>query len=322
MLRRPALLSSLGLVTLISLSVACGGSVIESDPNVEQGGSAGSSAGAAGSHQDAGSHAGTGGSGWGGAAGAGTGGWAGTGGAGAGGAPIDAGPDVTPSCVQTHEQFMMKASLHTGQQIGCTVGTTNGVLELQGRVESSSGTSFVIDSCPPNANCGQQLSTFSFDAPNLYAYIPQGALVTVRVQVDQPWGCTQQIEVTNLGTWYGTDNPYSSSNDTIYLSASDGTAQPVSGSKLGVHKSALGCFNPPPPSCGGDPPDMYVLHFAWLYQSSLGAPVYMGQEGYFEIPDGNGMQYLQARNLRSYSSGACDAYWDWSFWVSQMMYEL
>jgi len=224
--------------------------------------------------------------------------------------------------VQTHEQFVMKASLHNGQQIGCWVGTTNGVLELRGRVESSSGTSFVVDSCPPNADCGPMLSTFSFDAPNLYAYIPVEALVTVRVQVDQPWGCTQQIEVTNLANWNGAENPYSSSNDTIYLSASDGIAQPVAGSKLAVYKSALGCVNDPPPSCGGDPPDLYALYFASLYQSSPGTPVYMGQQGYFEIPDGNGLQYLQAQNLRSYSSGACDAYWDWSFWVAQMVYEL
>jgi hypothetical protein len=228
--------------------------------------------------------------------------------------PPDAGPDAPISCVQTHDGFSMKASLYWGAQVSCGAGTTDGVQELTGAVTSSGTNAFELDSCPPNADCMPMLSSFGFDAPGLYAYFPQGALVKVRLSVAQSFGCIQQAEVTNVPAWGGLKNPWSEQK-LIYLSASDGIAEAIAGSDLSVFRQPLGCYSGP--SCGGDPADAYVLLFGAIWQSSMGMPVYMGTTGYLPFKGPDGEQYLTVRNLRSFSSGYCDDYWNWAWWVAQ-----
>lgn len=314
-MRRDELPFGLGLLGLISVVAACGGSVVEGAPPGEEGGAGGSSAGAGGSHAGAGgSHAGSGGmAGWGGYAGsAGT-----TQVGGAAGAPIDAGPPQ--HCEQTHEQFKLTGKTWDGKYIGCNGGDTDNVFEIQGVVTQSTGNSFELDSCPPNADCMQMLSSFSFEAPGLYAYVPQGGFVKVRISVRTIWACVQQIEVTNLPSWGGVSSPYGS-QETIYLSASDGEPYTVPGSVIAVHTLPQGCAEGSPPACAGDPTDSYALSFAGIQQSSLGEPVYMGTQGMFMLPDAEGDQWLMVRNLRSYASGACDDYNNWGFWIAQAVW--
>lgn len=165
------------------------------------------------------------------------------------------------------------------------------------------------------------LSTFSIASTSNFAYVPQGAFVKARVLVNQPWGCVQQIEVTNMPSWGGVQNPYGT-NETIWLSASDGSASTIPGSILSVSKLPLGCTNGDPPGCGTDPPDMYALAFGAIWQSSIGQPIYMGTQAMFTLSGSKGDQYLLARNLRSYSTGACDDDFNWGFWIVPSMYDL
>lgn len=158
-------------------------------------------------------------------------------------------------------------------------------------------------------------SKFNFNAPDLLLDIPQGAFVNIRLKVDHPWGCTQQIEITNLAEWGGVANPYGKQK-LIYLSAADGIAETVTGSDLLVHKQALGCINNGS-DCGGGPADMYTLYFGAIWMSSLGMPVPMGTTSPWLFNGMDGDQMLTVRNLRSYSSGMCDDYWNWAWYVTQ-----
>ena len=288
--------ASLGL---IGLFMACGGTV-EQGP-MQTGGNAGATAGGAAGSAGTSAQGGWAGSPKGGSSGAGGIPASGSGG-GPGGGPPDAGPpdaapDVPTPCVQTVDTFSMKAALYNGQQLGCGAGTTNGVFEMQGIITAPGTNSFELDSCPPNANCMPMLSNFAFDAPGLEAWFPPGVFVSVKVQVNPTWACTEQIEITNLPSWAGVTNPVST-DKLIYLSASDGVAEALPGSDLAVHKQQLGCS--PGPSCGSDPADMYVLYFGAIWQSSLGMPVYMGTTAFWDFKGPGGTQYLQVRNLRSF----------------------
>jgi len=293
--------------------VACGGSVVESGQNGDTGGSAGvgGSAGSGGSGKGGAAH---GGSGPGGSAGmVGPGGSSPAGGS--AGSPPDAGPDAQPVCYQTDDEFRLDVALYDGTSFGCPGNVTNGVFEIDGQVLSSDSSSLLLDSCPPNADCMPMASKFNFNAPGLLLSVPQGAFVKIRLMVAHPWGCTQQIEITSLAEWGGVKNPMGPQK-LIYLSAADGVAETVPGSDILVHKQPLGCINNGP-DCGGGPADMYTLYFGAIWQSSLGTPVAMGNTAYWPFKGPDADQMLFVRNLRSYSTGMCDDYFNWAWFVTQ-----
>ncbi len=316
---RTRVLIAVAALTSSSLA-ACGGKTIPFDEPYASTGGTGASGGSGGTGGAAGS-GGSGGSGGatGGSAGvggmAGSGGVAGTGGS--GGAMPDAGPPV--SCGRTHDSFSMRAQLYDGRTFSCSGGTDFGFAQLQGQVVEMNGNALTIDSCPPNADCIQMRSTFTFDAPGLYLWIPTGAFVDVSLQVDQPWGCEQRILIADLPSWGGLPNPVPT-GATVHLAAADGIADTLPGAPFTIQKLPLGCVNDPSGGCGGDPPDDYALHFAsTTTPGDPGITVGMGQYATWSVPSASGVnEYWAVRNLRSYSSGYCDDYFNWSWWLTQV----
>ena len=298
------------LSTVLFLA-ACGGSYVAGEPAPEEGNSGGSAGqGGSGGQQSGGS----GGQQSGGFGGYQTGGNAGVGGDG-GGMP-DGGPQ--PTCGRTYDTFAMRAQLSDGRSFGCKGGKDQGYAELVGQVVDAANNSFSIDSCPPNADCMPMLSSFSFESPNLMLWMPTGSFVRIQLDVEQPWGCTEQIQVENLPTWAGLANPFSS-EALLHLSAADGTRNTLTGSPFSVSTMPLGCSSSGV-HCGAELEDDYALQFYSQLINGPGITVAMGQSTMWAMPMPTGsLQYLQVRNNRSFSTGYCDDYWNWSWTVTQAM---
>jgi hypothetical protein len=314
-------LPAFGCIALLcTLIPACGGKTIpfENEPPGLTGGSGGSmSTGGSG-----------GGSGSGGYGGSVVGGGGGVGGS--GGVLLDAGadaivdaephPDVDVPCGRTYDSFSMRAALYDGRSFDCSGGTDKGPVDLKGQVVESTGNSLTIDSCPPNADCMPMRSTFTFDAPDLYLWIPVGAFVSVALDVEMPWGCEQRVLISSLPSWGGVPNPVWSPS--TLFAASDGVAEPLPGAPFAMEKIGLGCINDPGGGCGGDPPDDYALRFhSTQVPGDPGTVVGMGQVGYWTFTSPAVPESYAIKNLRSYSTGYCDDYWNWSWWVTGMYLE-
>jgi hypothetical protein len=222
---------------------------------------------------------------------------------------VDAGPDVPLTCGRTHETFEMSVSTWQGLTYGCGSGTSTGVVELQGQIAQGDMETFVLDSCPPNADCAPMLSKIHL--PKSYAWIPIGAFVTVQLEVEQPWGCAQRILIRNLPVWGGVPNP-NGAEATMIFAGADGTLKTFPESPFSIAAWPLGCY-PGAPSCGGEAPDDYALRFNEDQSPGNAVTVAMGSATPWFLSNGS---YWYVQNLRSYSTGACDDYWNWSYRIT------
>jgi len=279
------------LVGLALTLAACGGSVEQS------GGTGGSGAGGSGT---GGSGALGGGGSGGGVAGGGSGGMAGAGGAaGSGGA-----------CNRTHDTLSVKISPATSESgPECSMGAPT-KWEVNGQVVKSSGDTFVLDSCPPNADCMAMHNVIQIGGVPLG--LPMGTFVKVKYALNPAWGgCTKELSIRNLPEWGGEKNPVIGDSG-LWFAGVDGQKQHPD-APFSVSTIALGC-NPGAPSCGGVADD-----FAFSFSVGPGDPgtvVYMGQTTTVMGP-----QAMAVRNLRSFESGACDDYWNWAWWARRTPWE-
>ncbi|MBI5533351.1 MAG: hypothetical protein HY898_11580 [Deltaproteobacteria bacterium] len=248
----------------------------------------------------------------------GSGGAAGAGGSsgkgGTGGVVIDAGPDVKPDapfkCGKTSEHFTMNASLYDGRTFGCGFGKDTGSVQLKGRIESTTADSFTLDSCPPDMDCMPMYSTISI--PGSYPLLLGGGFVTLYLEVDQPWGCAQRMLLMSLPIWGGEPNPNGGGTSMIFAGA-DGTYETFPDSPFQINPIGLGCY-PGAGSCGGEPTDDYVLRFVHPSDATE-VTVAMGEmQSWMWSNEQPG--YWAVHNLRSYSSGACDDYWNWAYRIT------
>ena len=216
------------------------------------------------------------------------------------------------SCLEPHGDVHYLVRLYTfdGQTWGCdAAGTATGDVTIQGQVFSASFEHVVIDSCPPDGGCEPELSYLYVGTSDGLLAVPQlplGTLVEVRVSVEQPLPCVHRIEIWNLPTWGGVSNP-TWTDPWLLLAAADGSLEPLSDVPYALSKIPVGCY-PGAPSCG-DPKDEYILHFT--DDTGVHAPLDVGggqwaQDGMWEI-----------RNLRAYSTGACDDYWNYAYQVDR-----
>jgi hypothetical protein len=269
------------LATIGFLALGCGGSVSGGNGAAGSGGSAGSSGG---------------------------GGTPAVGGAPSGGAPSGGGGGTGIACGQTHDSFsvVMKSDVHTAPQ--CDFSPTPNVWHETGQVVKSDLNTFVIDTCPPDANCMPMQATFSFEAAGLSLYVPNGALIDVDYVITPvPFGCDTHIAIRNVPTWGGVSNPISAGNE-IYLAVAEGTVQPPAGIPLDVTTQPLGCGKTQ--GCNLQPADDYAL----AVSTGLDVPatlIGMGSAATLSLSN----QALSMRNLRSYESGACENYGDWAWYA-------
>lgn len=221
------------------------------------------------------------------------------------------------SCAQTNDGFAFKlGSVDSAQGLDCASAqpgesTAHHMEGMVVKVDTPTGL-LVFDQCPPNANCLPDEWFLVVDAPGFTLDVPLGSFIQVDVEIAYPWGCSQAILVRNLPVWGGM--PGSGGGEpTLLFEGSDGSANALAGSPFAVTTTALGCGGPDP-GCGM-PADQYrfdVLGAGMGYT----VPVYQGQTMSFEAKDGSTTRPFAFRNLRSHVTGACDDYWNWSFWVT------
>ncbi|MBI5532199.1 MAG: hypothetical protein HY898_05770 [Deltaproteobacteria bacterium] len=318
------------LVASCVVLAACGGTVETSQPGGEGGGAGQAGAGGTAGKGGSGGMGGSGGKGPGGSSGAG--GAAAMGGmAGTGGAIIDGGQDVPPdaSCVRTADRLGMAIAMDGGKTLGCEFYPAGiGSVTFQGSIDSVAyGTDSLeigVNTCPPFANC-ISINKISVKAPGMYAYMPQGAFVTVQAEVVDAsgWGCMQRIQIINLPEWEGMKNPMGNSMG-IYLAGADGQVASFDSAPFKVDKLFLNCPVDGGSSCSTEPMGEYALQFS----SKTAGPgdqapiVFMGPSGgYLQFQHDGVYEALWVRNLRSYVSGWCDDYWNWSWVMTPMLYE-
>jgi hypothetical protein len=213
------------------------------------------------------------------------------------------------SCVQTSDSLNVKVTPAFGDPLECAMDMPLDY-EVSGSVMSSDNNVLTLDTCPPNADCMSNMATtVEVQAAGLGFWAPPGAFVHLHYVLTPQWGgCTAQIAVQNLPSWGGVPNPIYG-DDHFYFAGSEGTTEPVPELALAVDTLALGCTNEV--GCGGVAPDMYALSFTSLTSQQPGPVVGMGDTASFWT----GTQLLEVRNLRSFQTGACDAYWNWAWWA-------
>ena len=328
MIRKPSYASLVGAALILA---GCGGkSMLESAPG--QGGSGGD-AGTGGTSGSGGGMAGTGAiAGFGGSSGGGagnTGGSAGIAGSGGstGGAAGVAGFSGSPggsgggsaACGKTHDEFHVDGYLYDGSVFGCWNGQS-GTVQIEGSVVSSFPDGFTIDSCAPNMDCAApMISEFYYYANGLQTYVPVGSFVRVSLSIEMPWGCEQRIVVRNMPSWEGVPNPVGQGQE-LYLAAADGTLEELPEAPFTIDAIGLGCY-PNAPSCG-EPADDFVLEFRSNEDpGAIPLALLMGQQTDWHLAMPGSSQHMSVRNLRSYVSGVCDDYWNWSYWIAPTQFE-
>lgn len=209
------------------------------------------------------------------------------------------------TCDRTHDAVAITVETPDAKVFGCDAAPgISGTLDLSGAILEATADTIVLDTCPPNADCGPQMAKVQVTGAGLYLSLWPGLFVRVRGDFAQPWGCEQRIVITNLPEWGGTPNPYDGS-ERLYLAAADGVASSLADAPISVEPIPLGCSEIPYA-------DDYLLRFSMLAAPGVSADVYMGFTGYMSSP----IDYLAARNLRSFETGAEDDYWNWAYWVA------
>ena len=218
------------------------------------------------------------------------------------------------SCGRTYEGFDMLLDNGAGQTWGCGAGwdTLTGDIVLEGEVVEVGPDGATLETCPPNADCGPNTTyKLSWSAPGLYDYVvPVGAFVAVSVHVYQPWGCEHALQIRNLPVWGGLPNPVMS-GDYVYLVGADGSPTTFDGTPFSITSVALGCYPEEPPGCGSA--DDYLLRF--LPNGGPPVDIAMGQT---QMLVASPARYFDAKNLRSFETGWCDDYWNWSYWAVEL----
>jgi hypothetical protein len=226
---------------------------------------------------------------------------AGTGGNGGGG-----GGDA---CLAGGETFYMSLEAFDGRAYGCGIANGYvGTVTLQGEVIASDGASITIDGCPSGQPCSPEVSTLTLAAPELAVFLPVGDYVTIEVSVDIGWGCAHRAQVTRLGTWSGSPNPFGS-DPKLWLAAADGTAVPFDDAAFQITPIGLGC--------GVTGIDAFELTF-YLPGDSGTTPLVLQQEetAAWSVSEPPAGAVWSVRNLRSFRTGNMNDDTNWGYWVA------
>jgi hypothetical protein len=215
-------------------------------------------------------------------------------------------PPTTSSCTKTLDGAGILLSGHFNA--GCIVGGEDAgppAVEFSARIVDVEETVITVDSCSPAADCIPMPTRIMVKAPGLdmtKLAARKNGFVKVSYSQSVSWGCTAAISIVSLDSWDGEKNPVDTGGR-IYVAAGDGLAPTL---PFSVERKQLHCLGSLK-SCGALEPDYYAFDFGGA------TTVNMGDTQDFTAPDGRA---YTARNLRSFYEGACDAYWDFAFWMT------
>jgi hypothetical protein len=213
--------------------------------------------------------------------------------------------------METHESF--HATLETAFE-----GTLDCFLEgppapvdltIKGVVIDNDNGTIVFNQCSPATDCGVIAGRLGVDAPGFFTSIPIGTFIQVRFELEPAWlGCIHRVSVTNLPSWDGYTNP-TATDQRIWLAGSEGYQDAMPDAPFSIQALPLGCEYAYE---GCAVHEDYQWHFTSPTDPE-GVVVPMGSS----VGWSSGPGYL-VRNLRSFSSGYCDDYWNWAYWITQV----
>jgi hypothetical protein len=177
--------------------------------------------------------------------------------------------------------------------------------------EGGSNSSVVINTCGGDAGCTFENAVIHVRS-QLPFHIPVGAFVEAEYWVERPWACTSLLRISNLPEWNGRTNPVSNIAKTYVIAADGRDTSPITAATgITATPARLNCPVEAGTGCGGSP--MAVDSYAYLF-SADGAPPLTARMGQTISWTARG-QILRSRNHRSYQSGLCDDYFNWSYSV-------
>ncbi len=243
----------------------------------------------------------------------------------AGDAPIGAetgSPAIT--CGVTLDTATISADLATGEVSDCanpTVkqGAAPAPTTATGQLSDVQADSFAIETCPPNADCATT-GTIRYHVRaaglDLRTALPRGSYVQVSWEImTNTWACQTGLTVRSVTSWGGVANPVppgGSATPLLLLDVADGGG--VRDDAFALETVPLGCNTTGAHGCGGALPDEYAYRFV----PAAGSPsvtVGMGETKSLSLSSDPKLAW-SARDLRSFQGEACDAYWDWAYWVA------
>ena len=206
----------------------------------------------------------------------------------------------------------MEIDRYDGEKLGCAIALVNASPPpIRGVVAASDGMSLTVNECPPDdPECAPETTTVTWMAADLVApTVPTGNFVAIEFDVAvTQGGCVQRLQITDLPTWDGLDNP-GGLDDTLWLAAADGTTATFSDSPFFIDPIAHG-------DCGPEGIDAFALDFELTSDPGTMIQVYQGQVAMWPVDLPNTSTAWEVRNLRSYETGNPNATTNWAYWLT------
>jgi hypothetical protein len=192
-----------------------------------------------------------------------------------------------------------------------------GALEdvFSGKVVAVASDHFEVDTClVPDAGCpylpvrSVRIAAAGLD---LHYALAEGALVRVHYKEVCVVGCGANILVSSLLDLDGLTNPHHAVSG-VYVAAGESFLSPLPEAPFTISQELVPChMDLSSPPCGGsDQLGAYALTFKSQY-GGWTTTVHMGESASFH----NGSAPIRVHDLRSYESGACDAF-DFAYWAA------
>jgi hypothetical protein len=194
-------------------------------------------------------------------------------------------------------------------------GTPDPIVTSLGAVvethDDATGSHLTLDLCSPAGGCAPTRDTLTIAAAGFTfagnQALRAGQFVSLRTRITRVWGCTVQVELSNLMTWDGHPNPIR--NDSALLAAAaDGEAQALPDAPIMVSRHTTGC-RATGSDCGGGPPEVFALTFVGKSVGSVPVTAEQRAEAHLIV---DGHPYV-GYDARAYNSGACDDYWNYAW---------
>jgi hypothetical protein len=110
-------------------------------------------------------------------------------------------------------------------------------------------------------------------------------------------------------------DPITPAGGRLYLAVSEGNVTSPYGG-ITVDPMNTGCtFDAGGRPCSAVVPGVYYLRFSQRTRSAA-LDVEMNNTATWTLATDVGVQSVRVRNMRSFETGFCDDYWNWSYWIA------
>jgi hypothetical protein len=203
------------------------------------------------------------------------------------------------------ESFGFSVTTADGISHGCPGQVENSEIAIEGQVTAASSTDdWVIDTCPPTADCAPTLVHVQVNGEGPKLDIPVGALVSVATDVSYVGGtCHSSLLITNLPSWEGLPNPVATDAAPWFQVGGD-SASPFDVETIEQCHSDGGCMRA-----------YYKLRFMLKDDPSVTtAPLAMGEGATLDVPSGAAKGSYLTHNVYA-DSGYCEIAGSIIFWI-------